>query len=85
MQYIFIGSVSKNTALIESEEGSLSWISYKNILKNNVTATTREIVKHHKETGKYDDKIYVGSMRSLKGDPGITWALLEDWELPILN
>jgi 8-oxo-dGTP diphosphatase len=85
IQYVFSGIVAKNTGLIESDEGSLSWIGYKDILKNNVSATTKEIVKHYDEIGKYNEKVYVGSMKSLNGKPNITWGLLEDWELQIFN
>ncbi|NLP49811.1 NUDIX hydrolase [Bacillus sp. RO1] len=83
IQYVFIGSVSKNSTLCESDEGSLSWVGYKDILDCNVSATTKEIVKHYDQVGKYNDKVNVGSMKSLKGNPEITWGLLEDWELPI--
>jgi 8-oxo-dGTP diphosphatase len=85
IQYVFIGNISKNSTLIESDEGSLSWIGYKDILNHNVSATTKEIVNHYDELGKYNEKVYVGSMKSLKGNPEITWGLLEDWELPIFN
>ncbi|MBT2694641.1 NUDIX domain-containing protein [Bacillus sp. ISL-55] len=84
IQYVFNGMVSKNTTLLESDEGSLSWIGYEDILNHNVSATTKEIVKHYEEIGKYNEKVYVGSMKSLNGKPEITWGLLEDWELPIL-
>lgn len=85
IQYVFIGIVPKNTVLIESDEGSLSWIGYEDILNNNVSATTKEIVKHYDSIGKQNEKVYVGSMKSLNGNPEITWGLLEDWELPIFN
>ncbi|MEC5425855.1 hypothetical protein QGM71_20585 [Virgibacillus sp. C22-A2] len=75
----------KNSTLIESDEGSLPWIGYKGILNYNVSATTKEIVKHYDQVGKYNEKVYVGSMKSLKGNPEITWGLLEDWELAIFN
>ncbi len=82
---MFFGNVFKNATLIESDEGSLKWIDYKDIPNQNVSATTNEIVKHFNEIGKSTEKVYVGSMKSLKGNPEITWGLLEDWELPIFN
>jgi 8-oxo-dGTP diphosphatase len=85
IQYVFFGNVSKNSTLIESDEGSLAWVNYKGISNLNVSATTNEIVKHYNEIGKSSEKVYVGSMKSLKGIPEITWGLLEDWELPIFN
>ncbi|EPY7704004.1 MULTISPECIES: NUDIX domain-containing protein [Bacillota] len=85
IQYVFFGNVFKNATLIESDEGSLKWIDYKDIPNQNVSATTNEIVKHFNEIGKSTEKVYVGSMKSLKGNPEITWGLLEDWELPIFN
>ncbi|WP_268258085.1 NUDIX hydrolase [Bacillus niameyensis] len=81
IQYVFFGTVSKNSTLIKSDEGSLKWIGYKDIPNYNVTATTIEIAKHYKEIAKYNEAVYVGSMKSEKGNPEITWGLLEDWEL----
>lgn len=86
IQYVFVGNVTKNSTFIESGEGSLSWIDYKGILLNdNISATTKEIVKHYDQISKYNEKVYVGSMKSLRGNPEVTWGLLEDWELPIFN
>ena len=86
IQYVFVGNVSKNSTLIESDEGSLSWIGYKDILQNHkVSATTKEIIKHYDQVSKYNEKVYVGSMKSLNGNPEVTWGYLEDWELSIVN
>ncbi len=43
------------------------------------------MVSHYDQVGKFNDKVFVGSMKSFKGNPEITWGLLEDWELPISN
>jgi 8-oxo-dGTP diphosphatase len=85
IQYVFNGKVSEKTALVESDEGSLLWIGFNDILKHNVSATTKEIVEHYGEIGKYNEEVYVGSMKSIQGKPDITWGHLEDWELPIFN
>ena len=65
IQYVFFGKLLNNTTLIESDEGMLKWIGYKDIPKQNVSATTIEIVKHYKEIGKSNERVYVGSMKSL--------------------
>ena len=81
IQYVFVGHVSKNSTLIESDEGSLFCIHYKDILQNDrVSATTIEIIKHYDQISKYNEQVYVGSMKSTKGNPDVTWGLLEDWE-----
>ncbi|MDX5475663.1 MAG: NUDIX domain-containing protein [Bacillaceae bacterium] len=85
IQYVFFGSVPKSISLIESDEGSLTWVRYEDIGKQHVSVTTQEIVKHYAALNKDSKKVYVGSMKSLKGEPEITWALLEDWELSSLN
>ncbi|MUK89290.1 NUDIX domain-containing protein [Ornithinibacillus sp. L9] len=85
IQFVFFGTVSKNFTLIESDEGSLKWVKFQEIANQNVSATTIEIVKHYKDFGESMENVYVGSMKSLKGKPTITWGLLEDWEMPILN
>lgn len=69
IQYVFFGNVSKDSSLIESDEGSLAWVEYKDIPNQNVSATTNEIVKHFNEIGKSNEMVYVGTMKSLKGDP----------------
>lgn len=85
IQYVFFGNVPSNPTLIESDEGSLYWIDNTDILNKSVSATTSEIIKHYNIRGRFTDKVYVGSMKLFKGNPEITWALLEDWELPILK
>ncbi|KAA0543110.1 NUDIX domain-containing protein [Bacillus sp. BGMRC 2118] len=84
IQYVFFGDVLKGTNLNESNEGELSWIENKNILNHNVSATTKEIIVHYDKLGKCNEQVYVGSMKSLNGEPEITWGLLEDWEQPIV-
>ncbi|KRG14684.1 hypothetical protein ACA30_10260 [Virgibacillus soli] len=78
IQYVFFGNISKNSLLTEREEGLLEWLDYMEISNRNVSATTIEIVKHYMELGTSTEKIYVGSMKSLNGNPEIAWALLED-------
>ena len=65
----------------ESEEGKLLWVDIDKADKLNVTATTRYIIEHYTKNKSSSD-IYVGTMKSVEGEPQITWALLEDWELP---
>ncbi|MGP4108841.1 hypothetical protein [Virgibacillus sp. L01] len=85
IQYVFFGTVSKNSTLIESDEGSLEWVKFKDIANQDVSATTKEIVKHYNGIGDSTGEMFVGSMKSLKGEPTITWGLLKDWEVPLLN
>ncbi|MRX56603.1 NUDIX domain-containing protein [Bacillus idriensis] len=79
-QYVFFGEVKGAAKLTESEEGSLSWIDFDKIPKHNVSATTKEIVSHYKALDMPTEKVFVGAMKSNKGNPQITWSLLEDWE-----
>lgn len=69
IQYVFFGNVSKNPTLIEIDEGSLKWVGFKDIPNHNVSATTVEIVKHYKEIATFTEEVYVGSMKSLNGNP----------------
>lgn len=81
IQYVFWGGVKREANLIESEEGSLSWINYNDILVQNISATTKEIVLHYSLLrNKSIDQVFVGAMKSHFGEPQITWSLLEDWE-----
>ncbi|WP_240255409.1 NUDIX hydrolase [Ferdinandcohnia quinoae] len=81
IQYVFFGNVSKNTTLIESKEGSLHWVSFKDIPSRNVSATTNEIVNHFNEIGESTRNVYVGAMSCFNGGPAINWGHLEDWEM----
>ncbi|MGP4040964.1 NUDIX domain-containing protein [Gracilibacillus sp. D59] len=81
IQYVYFGKVLHLSEIKESDEGSLSWIDYEEIINQNVSATTKEIIKHYRQKKSASDEVYVGSMKSLKGEPGITWSVLEDWEL----
>lgn len=85
IQYVYFGDVSKESKVVESEEGQLSWINYDKIFDQNVSATTKEIITHYFTDGKFTDQVYVGSMKSFEGHPQITWAILEDWELKNIN
>jgi 8-oxo-dGTP diphosphatase len=77
IQYVYFGNVEQNAQLVESEEGELIWLTSKKILKSeNVTETTKEIIKHYHDNGQFNDNLYVGSMKSLNGEPDITWAPL---------
>ncbi|WP_194165649.1 NUDIX domain-containing protein [Oceanobacillus sp. CFH 90083] len=80
IQYVYFGHVSADSGLIESDEGKLSWVDQQEIIHQEVTATTKEMMKHYIETGRSTNKIYVGTMKSLRGEPDITWGELEDWE-----
>ncbi|TDL82790.1 hypothetical protein [Peribacillus frigoritolerans] len=81
IQYVFFGDVNRATNLIESEEGSLSLIDNDDILNQNVSATTKEIVMHYRLfKGRSTEKVFVGAMKSNRGEPQISWSLLEDWE-----
>lgn len=60
-----------------------STIDHKDISQQNVTASTKEIIKHYFDEGKQTDQAYVGSMKSCNGDPQISWTILDYWELPI--
>ncbi len=85
IQYVYFGRIHQDSKVIESEEGQLLWRNYKDISSLNVTATTKEIINHHRNLSEVKENVYVGSMKSFNGEPTITWALLEDWELPIFK
>jgi len=80
VQYTYFSDV-KHMSVRESEEGKLLWVDIDKADKLYVTATTRYIIEHYTKTKSSSD-IYVGTMKSVEGEPKITWALLEDWELP---
>lgn len=80
IQYVFFGLVFKNTTLTESDEGSLEWIKLDKIKNKNVSETSIEIIEHYNDIVSSNEEIYVGSMKSLNGNPAITWGLLQDWE-----
>lgn len=80
IQYVFFGFVSKHTPLIESDEGPLVWIKLDEVINQNVSETSKEIMIHYRERVNSNEDIYVGSMKSVNGEPAITWGILQDWE-----
>ncbi|MDQ0273394.1 8-oxo-dGTP diphosphatase [Cytobacillus purgationiresistens] len=80
IQYVFFGTVSKRFTLIDSDEGSLTWTKISDIAREEISATTNEIICHFLDVGKQTQGVYVGCMKSSAGKPGITWGSLEDWE-----
>lgn len=80
VQYVFFGTISKNVALTESDEGPLEWVKFREIVNKNISSTTNEIIKHYNDMISPNDDIYVGSMKSSNGKPTVTWGILQDWE-----
>ena len=80
IQYVFFGFALKNTTLTESDEGSLEWVRLDEVTNRNVSQISKEIIDHYNDIGSSNEKIYVGSMKSLNGKPAITWVVLQDWE-----
>ncbi|GAA0453889.1 NUDIX domain-containing protein [Alkalibacillus silvisoli] len=79
IQYIFFGYIQSDVKLVESDEGKLNWVHYKQVKEQPVTEATRELVKHYEQVGQFDHNIYVGSMSLQSNLPKMTWALLDDW------
>ncbi len=80
VQYVYMGSVSVDSRLVESEEGELLWIDNSKLAGLEVTASTRAIMEHYLETGIHNKQIYTGTMYPLQGEPAVGWNVLEDWE-----
>ncbi|OKP98866.1 NUDIX domain-containing protein [Paenibacillus sp. P46E] len=80
IQYIFIGEVQAGSRLMESEEGRLMWVDCGNVMNQQVTASTKEVMGHYLETGIHNHKTYIGTMHGVQGQAAMSWAVLEDWE-----
>lgn len=80
VQYVYMGSVSADSRLAQSQEGELLWIHPGRLSGRDVTATTRAVIQHYLETGIHNKRIFTGTMHSLQGVPGVGWNVLEDWE-----
>lgn len=80
IQYIFTGGVASGSKLLDSEEGKLEWVDYSGLERLNVTASTQGVLSHYRETGIHNNTVYVGTMYSILGEPGVQWAILQDWE-----
>lgn len=80
VQYVYMGSVSADSGLVESEEGELLWIDNSKLAELKVTASTRALMEHYLETGIHNRQIYTGTMYPLQGEPAVGWNVLEDWE-----
>lgn len=79
VQYVFFGEVSKQSAIVSSEEGTVQWVPLSNLDKKQVSETTRELINHY-ILHQQSESIYVGSMCKENGQPKMNWSILEDWE-----
>lgn len=81
IHYIYFGTVREGSKLVSINEGQFAWVTLETVLEENITDTTKEVIKHYMDKGNETNQVYVGSMKSLNGEPHTTWALLKEWQL----
>ena len=77
--YIYFGETNVTT-LLETNEGTLYWISENELLKKEYTKTYMEMIRHYILTPDPNGKPIIGVAGKHSGKLKMSWAILEDFE-----
>ncbi len=79
LQYIYFGrTLTREVAT--TREGELHWIPRELVFRRELAAVSRLLLEHYFTVGRFDGKIYVGTMAASGREPKVDWAELADWE-----
>ena len=77
--YIYFGETTKKE-FIDTKEGTLHWISEKDLLNREYTKTYTEMMKHYMNTPDPEERIIIGVAGEKRNKLKMDWAILEDFE-----
>ncbi|MDR0999557.1 MAG: NUDIX domain-containing protein [Clostridiales bacterium] len=77
--YIYFGETDKKES-VDTEEGTLHWISEKDLLNREYTKTYMEMMKHYIDTPDPEERIIVGISGKGNNKLRMSWTILEDFE-----
>lgn len=79
IQYVyFANSMTRNT--IQTDEGELFWIKKEDLFARDLSATTRETLKHYISYEDNSGDILVGTVSEEDNLPVMNWVPVQDWE-----
>jgi hypothetical protein len=65
---------------VDTEEGTLHWISEKDLLNREYTKTYMEMMKHYINTPDPEEGIIIGIAGTENKKLRMNWTILEDFE-----
>jgi 8-oxo-dGTP diphosphatase len=77
--YIYFGETNKKE-FIDTKEGTLHWISEKDLLNREYTKTYTEMMKHYMNTPDPEERVIIGTAGKGNTKLKMEWAILEDFE-----
>ena len=77
--YIYFGETSK-TELVQTEEGTLTWVPEDELLNRECTKTFAAMLTHYVQRSKHDRAVYVGVADDGAGELLMHWSRCEDFE-----
>jgi 8-oxo-dGTP diphosphatase len=79
LQYIYFGR-ARTREVVTTREGELHWIPQELIFRRELAVVSRLLLEHYFSVGRFERKIYVGTMSAAGREPKADWAELADWE-----
>lgn len=73
--YFFAELQNKKIQLGECDEGTLEWVSMKDIMDRDMPFTAKECLRHYFSVGENNDKVYAG----IAADSGVDFAELNEF------
>lgn len=74
--YYFFAETDNKKCIAESNEGTLEWVPYPELLSRAMPFTARGVIKHYLESGRKNDDLYAG----VSTPEGTFFSLLEEFE-----
>lgn len=79
IQYVYFAN-SKTRDIIQTDEGELFWINKKELFERDLSATTRETLKHYISYEVAIEDILIGTVSVYENCPIMNWIPVQDWE-----
>jgi 8-oxo-dGTP diphosphatase len=79
IQYVYF-AYSKTRNINQTDEGELFWINKKELFDRDLSATTKETLKHYINFEDSIEDILVGTVSAEDNRPLMNWVPVQDWE-----
>lgn len=79
LQYVYFAKTTTRQ-VIYTDEGELFWIPKDKLLDRELSATTKETLRHYSQLGEKMSDVLVGTVSAEKNIPIVNWSPVQDWE-----
>lgn len=76
--YIYFGKTNTDK-FIDTDEGTLYWVSKDNFGKKKYTATFMKMIQHYLSPMSDCNNVFIGTAESVDGNLKMCWAKVEDF------